>query len=179
MFFARSAGTLVLAAVFLAAALTQVPGVTMPSYETLDAIADSYNPSLALVALALIAAALCRARWRLAGARALAFAMVASVGYGLMFLERHLHLWSAVGLDYSTHTAVSLGLVIFLSFNAPRLAVAWIGSFVGYVLLMLYQRYHTISDIAATSAVAGVPVGLAIAYLYKRTDQARIETISM
>jgi hypothetical protein len=139
----------------------------MPSYETLDAIADSYTPSLALISLALIAAGLWRARWRLAGTRAVAFATVASVAYGLMFLDRHLSLWSAVGLDYSTHTAVSLGLVIFLVFSAPKLWVIWIGSFLGYVSLMLYQRYHTISDIATTSAVVGIPVGLAIAYLYR------------
>jgi hypothetical protein len=107
----------------------------MPGYETLDAIADSYNPSLAL-----IAAGLPRAQWRLAGMRALAVAIVASVAYGLMFLDR-------------------------------RLIVLWIGSFAGYVLLMLYQRYHGISDIATTGAVVGVPVALAIAYLYRRTNE--------
>jgi hypothetical protein len=139
----------------------------MLSYETLDVIADSYNPSLALMSLAFVAAGVCKAQWKLAGVRILAFAVVVLVAYGLMFLDRHLNIWAAFSLDYSTHTAVSLGLVIFLSYNSPRLAVVWIGSFVSYVLLMLYQRYHTISDVATTSLAVGVPVGLIMACLYK------------
>jgi hypothetical protein len=151
----------------------------MPSYETLDAIADSYNPSLALISLALVAAGLLRAQWRVAGTRALAVAIVASVAYGLMFVDRRWNVWSAFGLDYSTHTALSLGLVIFLSFSAPRWIVLWTGSFAGYVLLMLYQRYHSISDIATTGAVVGVPVGLALAGLYRRTNEkGRLSALS-
>jgi hypothetical protein len=145
----------------------------MPSYEALDAIADSYVPALALISLAFIAAGLLRARWKLAGTRALAFAIVALVAYGLMFLDRRWEAWSALGLDYSTHTAVSLGLVIFLSFSAPRWIVLWIGSFVAYVLLMLYQGYHSISDIATTGVVVGIPVALAVGCLYKSTGTLR------
>ncbi len=143
----------------------------MLSYETLDAIADSYNPLLALISLALIATGLWKAQWKLARVRILAFAVAALVAYGFMLLDGYLNIWSAFSLDYSTHTAVSLGLIIFLSFNAPKLIAVWVVSFISYVLLMLYQRYHTISDIATTSVVVGVPIAWAFTYLYKHIEQ--------
>jgi hypothetical protein len=95
-----------------------------------------------------------------------AFAVVAFVAYGFMFLDRRLNIWPAFGLDYSTHTAIALGLVIFLSFNMRKLVTFWIGSLVSYVLLMWYQRYHTIADIATTGVAVGIPIGLIMTYLY-------------
>lgn len=139
----------------------------MFSYETLDAIADSYNPALALVSLAFIAAGVFRVQWRLAVLRLSAFIVIVLVAYGLMFLDRRFNIWPSFGLDYSTHTAVALGLVLFLSFSAPRWAVIWICSFISYMLLMLYQRYHTIADIATTGLAVGVPMTLALVFLHQ------------
>lgn len=139
----------------------------MLSYETLDAIADSYNPALALVSLAFIAAGMFRTQWRLVTLRIAGFITIVSVAYGLMFLDRHLNIWPAFGLDYSTHTAVALGLVLFLSFSAPRWAALWFFSLISYVLLMLYQRYHTIADIITTGLAVGIPMALALAFLHR------------
>jgi hypothetical protein len=138
----------------------------MPSYEMLDAIADSYNPLLALISLIFIAASLFKAQWKLAGLRLIAFAVVVFIAYGLMFLDRSLNIWPAFGWDYSTHGAVAIGLVIFLCLNARKAAILWIGSFIGYVLLMLYQGYHTIADIATTIIAVGIPIELIMGYLY-------------
>jgi hypothetical protein len=138
------------------------------SYETLDAIADSYNPALLAISLAAIPIGRREGRWRRIGVRVAALGVVALLVYGLMFLDRRLDIWGAFGLDYSTHTALSLGLVIFLSFNARKLTVVWVGSFACYVLLMLYQRYHTIADIVTTGLVVGVPAALTMAYLTRR-----------
>lgn len=139
----------------------------MFSYETLDAIADSYNPVLALASLAFIAASVFRAQWRLVVLRLSAFIVIVFVAYGLMFLDRRLNIWPAFGLDYSTHTAVALGLVLFLSFSIPRWAALWVCSFISYVLLMLYQRYHTITDITTTGLAVGVPMTLTLAFLHQ------------
>lgn len=130
----------------------------MPSYETLDAIADSYIPVLAFIALASPLLRTLQLRWQLAGLQLLAFVHVALVGYGLMLLDNYFHLWPAVGLDYSTHTALALGLVAALCFNLPKLIVLWLISLVGYVLLMLYQEYHTLADILTTGLAVGLLV---------------------
>lgn len=139
----------------------------MPSYATLDAIADAYNPLLAGLALLLMLISLLNAQWQQAAMRLAGFAVVAAVAYGGMLLDRHLSIWPAFGLDYSTHTASALGLVILLSYIAHRLMPLWIGSLVGYLLLMLYQRYHTLADIVTTAAVVGVPLGVGLAWLYR------------
>lgn len=139
----------------------------MFSYETLDAIADSYNPALALASLAFIAASVFRAQWRLAVSRLSAFSAIVFIAYGLMFLDRSFNIWLTFGLDYSTHTAVAIGLVLFLLFNAPRSAALWVCSFISYVLLMLYQHYHTITDIATTGLAVGVPMTITLLSLHR------------
>ena len=140
----------------------------MPSYETLDTIADSYTPLLAIVSLALILTPLFKTQWRLAGWRLLTVVLVLSIAYGLMFIDGLFNLWPSFGLDYSTHTAVALVLVSFLATNKPRLSTLWFGSFVAYVLLMLYQGYHTVSDIVVTGVAVIVPAWLVLSTLYKR-----------
>ncbi len=140
----------------------------MPSYATLDTIADFYTPLLALAALAFIVIALFKSQWRLAGQRLLTLTAALSVAYGLMFFDKHFKLWSSFGLDYSTHTAVALVLVVFLATNAPKLTTLWLVSLLAYALLMLYQGYHTVSDIVVTGTVVIIPVWLVLAYFYQR-----------
>jgi hypothetical protein len=89
-----------------------------------------------------------------------------------MTLNAYLNIWSFFYLDYSTHTAVSLGLIIFFYFNARRLAIVWIGSFILYLMLMLYQQYHTIADILVTGVAVGFPVWWHISYLAGWQSQA-------
>src|SRR5690606_6806076 len=79
------------------------------------------------------------------------------VSYGLMFLDNALGIWPAVGLDYSTHTAVALTLVLSLCGLARPFWKLLASSFVLYALLMLYQKYHTVPDILSTM----VPILLA------------------
>lgn len=134
----------------------------MLSYETLDAIADAYNPLLALIAIAFIMKSAFQLQWKISGIRLMAFITIAIVAYGLMFLDHQYHLWHYWGLDYSTHTAVALGLVLLLSFISPRFVMLWIISFLGYALLMLYQRYHSITDIITTGIVVGIPIALTL-----------------
>ncbi len=137
----------------------------MPSYETLDAIADAYNPLLALISLLLVAVRLFKAQWKPAGRGMAGFIAVAFITYGLMFLDRYLGIWPAFGLDYSTHTATSLGLVLLLCLEARKLTALWTVSLLCYFVLMVYQRYHTVSDIVTTAIAVGIPLGLTLLYL--------------
>lgn len=99
----------------------------MLSYETLDTIADSINPALFVVALLLIGNALMTKRWRLASMQVLSMLAGLLVAYGLMFIDNRIKIWPAFGLDYSTHTAVAMVLVAFLTINAKSLTALWIG----------------------------------------------------
>lgn len=131
----------------------------MTTYEILDAIADSYTPLLffGYLALAII-------YWtkgdRLASAKGLAGIIIA---YALMFADNALQLWKSVGLDYSTHSAVALVLILFLVHKRrwnSALTIGLVSSLVLYYALEVYQRYHTIMDIVTTAAVVGSVVAL-------------------
>jgi hypothetical protein len=139
----------------------------MPDYETLDTIADAYIPALALFSLIAIAISAIQGQWQIAALRLLTILIFAVIAYGFMFIDSWLKLWPALELDYSTHTAVSLVLVIFLSVINKKLAVFWLVSFIAYALLMLYQQYHTLADIVTTAVVVIVPTWLIAAYCYR------------
>jgi hypothetical protein len=72
-------------------------------------------------------------------------------------LDLRLSLWPRLGLDYSTHTAVALVLVLFLSMNAAGQSMPWLGSLAGYAWLMTYQGYHSLVDIATTALAVAIP----------------------
>lgn len=146
----------------------------MPDYETLDTIADAYIPGLALFSLIAIAISAMQGRWEMAALRLLTILVFTVIAYGLMFIDFWLGLWPAFALDYSTHTAVSLVLVMFLSVINKNLAVFWLFSFIAYVLLMLYQQYHTLADIVTTAVAVIVPTWTAATYLYGRWPFNRI-----
>lgn len=140
----------------------------MPSYETLDAVADAYTPLLALACLAILVRTLRVLQWKALGLRMTSLAAGVCIAYGLMFLDNRFQVWPAAGLDYSTHTAVALVLVMFLSAHWP--AVRWLSplSLLAYALLMVYQRYHTVADIASTAAIVGLLYLPAVMPLFHR-----------
>lgn len=144
----------------------------MPSYETLDAIADSYNPLLLVISIGVIGIALYTRRWRLALMMALTIVVGAAIAYSVEYFDHALQIWPRFGLDYSTHTAAAVVLVVFLSMNARRLIVLWIGSLFAYFGLMLYQHYHTVGDILTTLLAVIVPIVLATWYFRARAMPA-------
>ena len=135
------------------------------NYQTLDIIADSYIPLLALLSLYWLiilsgkrleeqdeARKPCVLpqkslfRYRLLG-----LAILLGTAYGLMFLDNLFHLWPSVGLDYSTHTAVALVLIIYLILLKPEFKFLWGLSLIAYCGLMYYQRYHIVADMVSTA----------------------------
>jgi len=123
----------------------------MLDYETLDIIADTYIPALAILSIVYLSRSIVSRNWAYVGLQMLFLVYAFTLAYGLMFIDNRFALWPTFGLDYSTHTAVAMVLVVFLGL---RIKSAWafcLGSLVGYALLMLYQDYHSISDIITTA----------------------------
>ena len=129
----------------------------MPSYETLDIIADSYIPGLLLLAIYLLLKPLFKDRnYRVFFRRVLQLLSWVVITYGLRFLDNYYQLFPSVDLDYSTHTAAASLLCLFIVINLPKNPLATklilaIGlSLFSYFGLMLYQQYHTLADIVST-----------------------------
>jgi hypothetical protein len=124
------------------------------AFRVLDFIADSVDPLLAL--LALFAPLIHRAP-RLWGA-VVRYYVCSGVGVGLVYVvaavDSRFGLWSAIGLDYSTHTAFAVSVAASACFwnwlwLRPLLAVL-----IAYAALILFLGYHGILDILTAGAVA-------------------------
>jgi hypothetical protein len=129
----------------------------MTTYEMLDRIADSVNPVLGVATL--LWAWIARGHGTLGdGPRAAMLGNLATLGsvgaiYILGALEKKLDVWAAMGLDYSTHTAVCVAVIVSLWWidRRARIPATIVG--LAYSGLMLFQKYHSVADIAMTAAV--------------------------
>lgn len=128
----------------------------MLSYASVDAIADSVNPAVGVLALLLPWLRRTSTRYALVmnGLTVLAVAFA----YALQFIDAQLRLWASVNLDYSTHTAVFVAIASSLWQHGRWLrgAVVVLGG--AYASLMLYQRYHSWLDITSTALVVMIPL---------------------
>lgn len=127
------------------------------TWDQLDAIADSVNPTLGIVAL-LWPWVFWRDSFRRAVLSVVATLLSVAFAYAASALDTHFGWWPAMGLDFSTHTAISVSLIVSLCSIKPSLWIAWTGVLLGYFVLMVYQGYHTVSDIVTTTAVTAPPV---------------------
>ena len=123
------------------------------TYDTLDAIADTYVPTLVVLAILRSVPASGDSRMLRFALRISTVTALAALTYGLMYADAKLELWSRLSLDYSTHTALSLSLVIWIVARWPIARVLWWSSWALYLALMVYQRYHTVTDIVTTIIV--------------------------
>lgn len=125
----------------------------MFTYAQLDVLADGYIPLLVVVSICLLVVGLFNVD-RKTPYRELIFIFLSIITvYVLMFLDQLLGVWPRFGLDYSTHTALSLVFVVYLAAQSKALLFVAEFSFVGYALLMIYQEYHTLADIISTAVV--------------------------
>jgi hypothetical protein len=137
------------------------------SYETLDRIADAYAPILALVVLLLVCRTFVLRSWRIGLIQAGLGIGTLLIAYGLMWLDNVYRFWPMLGLDYSTHTAVAFALGATLFTISRPLRLVAVASLAAYILLMLYQQYHTVGDIASTLVAVAIPV-CTLAYALQR-----------
>jgi len=119
----------------------------------LDAIADSFNPLLAILALA---APLIPPR---RGLRvSVGYYLAAGAAIGVVYVVRSIdarhQIWSSIGLDYSTHSAFAASLAVSLSAFRRRWLIPVVLSLVAYFCLQLYMRYHSPLDIISSSVLA-------------------------
>ena len=126
--------------------------MTPSTYDLLDAIADSYDPFLAL--LALFAPWLGRSKHDSKWRHYLTVILGLLFVYLLMGVDRWWHPRQRFGVGYSTHTAFAASLMAAISFFRPRWGVALILFFASYVVLELVMRYHGNGDIAVSTLLA-------------------------
>ncbi|MES2823612.1 MAG: hypothetical protein V4732_08420 [Pseudomonadota bacterium] len=128
-------------------------------------IADSYTPILLLISL-FICGRVWKQGYKLYVTRLLGAAFVV---YSLMFIDKWLDLWMYMDLDYSTHTAASLAMIIFISKNktlqvmqnnSMRVRIALGISLISYAGIMKFLNYHSWADMASTAIVIGIIVNL-------------------
>ncbi len=140
-------------------------------YEILDFIADCYSPILLICFVVACTNALRRKKYPLVIRGILFLVMALLFSYGVMFADHHFMWFARASLDYSTHTAVALSGVMAIAFMGW--SKAWLGaSLLGYGLLMLYQRYHTVLDIAVTVLVIA-PFLSGVFYFLRRQCDSR------
>lgn len=139
----------------------------MPSFETLDMIADSYTPLLLIIVLLNFIYTI-KKKSEVVKFHGVILLGGVVITYGIMFLDNLLHLWPVLGLDYSTHTAAALSLVIYLIVSYKVLWIIWSTSLVCYIVLMIYQEYHTLMDIVSTAFVVGGLLWIVIVCLNRR-----------
>ncbi|MFT5171170.1 MAG: hypothetical protein ACI9BD_000942 [Candidatus Marinamargulisbacteria bacterium] len=125
------------------------------SYEFCDSIADAYIPFLAGLSVVTFyiqtrKAGLTRA---IRSYGNLTISIV--IAYALMALDQALKIWPRFGLDYSTHTALGLAFVMYLTLGVDKrsLQLGAVLSFLLYVGLILFQQYHSPLDIITTAIV--------------------------
>lgn len=137
------------------------------SWETLDAIADSVNPILGVIAL-IWPWVRWRGSWRHAALNLLVTLLSVGLAFGMSALDGKFGWWPAAGLDFSTHTAISIALIVSVASIKPSTWMAWTAVLLGYFVLMVYQRYHTWADIGTTAVVIAPPLLAARWWLAKR-----------
>lgn len=140
----------------------------MLSYQTLDFIADCYTPLLLFAFMVVLAKSAVVKQWQALGINVLLLCCGIVLTYGLMFVDSALSIWASLGLDYSTHTAAALVLVLMINRTVPELY--WPNSllFLIYAGLMMYQNYHTLLDIVSTALVIFMFFYLAISVVMSK-----------
>jgi len=133
--------------------------VTATTYRILDTVADSFNPLLALVALAM--PLLHKPRNLLTS---IAYYVSTGAAIAFVYLVRALDdrylLWTSLGLDYSTHSAFAASLVVSIGAFYKRWLTPLVCATLAYFALELIMRYHGLADIISAAALAAVAAWL-------------------
>ena len=137
------------------------------AFRVLDLIADSYDPVLALLALAAPAIDRGSRSWM----ALLRYYAALGTGLGVVYLvqaaDQRFGLWPAAGLDYSTHVAFAVSVATSAYLWRRRWLAPLLASLGAYAVLILLLRYHAALDLLAAAAV-GLPTTAAGHVLLRR-----------
>ena len=132
----------------------------MSTHSVLGAIANSFNPLLAILALVV---PIVRKPRTLRST--MAYYLSVCIAIGLVYLVRAIddryQLWASRGLDYSTHSAFAASLAASIGTFHRRWIAPLVLATVLYFALELFMRYHGIIDILSSA----VPAAIAAAVL--------------
>ncbi len=139
------------------------------NYDKLALIADAYIPLLALATVILFLYIYFKIDnrdkyYKKVFSNISTTCMGVIVIYAFMFIDIKLNVFSMMGLDYSTHTALALVFVVTLSFIHKQVMWIVVVSMFLYGALMIYQEYHTFYDILIT-AILVLPPLIGLKYL--------------
>jgi hypothetical protein len=138
--------------------------VTPSTLRLLDAIADSFNPLLAILALAM---PLTR-RPRTLRATALYYLSTGAaiaVVYLVRAIDARQQIWASVGLDFSTHSAFAASLTVSIGAFRRRWLAFLVPLLIAYFCLLMIMRYHGLLDILTSASLAA-----AVALLIQRVS---------
>lgn len=140
------------------------------SYEQIDFICDSYNPTLFIIVLLMIGLGIKSRGGRDSAKVGGIFLASVVTSYLIVALERKVGAWGYFGMDFSTHTMISIVFASWIWRLAPSTKVL---SLVGSTTLiywgaMVYQKYHSIQDILTTAVITGGVIYLFVFWLYKK-----------
>lgn len=126
----------------------------MLTYAQWDVIADAYIPCLAFILLAQMIYTLYLQQYRqLTGHVIIALLLITTV-YIIRYIDNITQTWASFGLDYSTHTALALVILIaigkFKNMSKTNTYYFLICSFAAYIFLMKWMNYHTVMDMLTT-----------------------------
>jgi len=138
----------------------------MTLYDKLDVIADSYIPIIFLYSIYKIIVYTIKSKSE-GAIKLIQLTTLISVVYIVQSIDNKYQIWLSYTHDYSTHTAFSLAIVYFYIYSDLKSKLIITASFLCYLLLMLYQKYHTITDILTTIAILS-PAMYYISYYAKK-----------
>jgi hypothetical protein len=125
-------------------------------YRALDPLADAFDPALTVFALAVPGLRGAWPGWRAAARYGVAAAAGLAAIYGVAALDARFGLWSALGLDYSTHTAYAVSLATTIAVWDRRWTKAVALAVGAYALLILLIGYHDLADVLSAALVAAL-----------------------
>ena len=139
------------------------------SQEILGIVADIYIPLIfLLIALELIfddkSLAVIKKSLKF---RLLLLIFMLCSAFGFMAIDNTIKLWPKLGLDYSTHSAVALVLVLFLYLLKPKFCIYYIVSLLLYFWLMVLLEYHSVLDVFSTVLII-LPLNLSLFIFAKK-----------
>ena len=147
----------------------------MTAHGFLGAIANSFNPLLAVLALAV--PFLRRPRTvRSTVAYYLSTGAAIGVVYLVRFIDSRNQIWGSFGLDYSTHSAFAASLAASIGAFDRRWAVPLALAVLLYFALEIFMRYHGILDILSSAVPAAV---VAILLRFLRPSMPPREPVSL